>query len=129
MGPGIGGDGPEALEHAVAMRRVGRHRHAARVQAAEESRDEVEAGRIDEQHGLAGQAHLLQTGRDGAGSPIELGVRQIGVIGLAVEQMDAGRLPRAFVGVAAQYADQVAGKLMRTDAGFGVSRHGLWSPR
>ena len=50
------------------------------------------------------------------------------MIGLAVEQMDAGRLPRAFVGVAAQYADQVAGKLMRTDAGFGVSRHGLGLP-
>jgi len=113
-GPGIGGDGLEALEHAVAMRRVDRHRYATGVQAAEESRNEVEAGRIDQQHALAGKAHVLQASRDGSGSPIELGVGQTGVIGLAVEQMDAGRLPRAFVGVAAQHADQVGGKLMRT---------------
>jgi hypothetical protein len=31
------------------------------------------------------------------------------VIGLAVEQMDEGRFLRAFVGVEAQHADQVAG--------------------
>jgi hypothetical protein len=108
-GPGIGGDGLEALEYAVAMRRVGRHRYATGVQAAEESRNEVEAGRIDQQHALAGKAHVLQASRDGSGSPIELGVGQTGVIALAVEQMDEGRLPRAFVGVAAQHADQVAG--------------------
>ena len=126
--PGIGGDGLEALEHAVAMRRVGRNRHATGVQAAEESRNEVEAGRIDQQHALAGNAHVLQASRDGPGSPIELGVGQSGVIGLAVEQMDEGRLPRAFVGVAAQHADQVAGKLMRTNVDLVVNRHGSGSP-
>jgi hypothetical protein len=120
-GSGIGGDGPEALEHAVAMRRVGRHRDATGVQAAEESLDEVEAGRIDEQHALAGKSHVLQASRDGSGSPVELGVGKTGVIGLAIEQMDAGRLLRAFLGVAAQYADQVTWKLMRTDAGLRVN--------
>ena len=127
-GPGIGGDGLEALEHAVAMRRVGRNRHATGVQAAEESRNEVEAGRIDQQHALAGKAHVLQASRDGSGSPIELGVSQTGVIGLAVEQMDADRLPRAFVGVAAQYVDQVVGKRMQTNVELVVKRHGSGSP-
>ena len=111
------------------MRRVRRHRYATGVQAAEEGRDEVEAGRIDQQHALAGKAHVLQASRDGSGSPIELGVGQTGVIGLAVEQMDEGRLPRAFVGVAAQHADQMAGNLMRTNVGLGVNRHGPESPR
>ena len=109
------------------MRRVGWHRYATGVQAAEESRNEVEAGRIDQQHALAGKAHVLQASRDGSGPPIELGVGQTGVIALAVEQMDKGRLPRAFVGVAAQHADQVAGKLMRTNVGLGVNRHCLVS--
>src|ERR1022692_4700694 len=84
------------------------------VQAAEESRNEVEPGRIDQQHALAGKARVLQVSRDGSGSLVELGVGQTCVIALAVEQMDAGRLPRAFVGLAAQHADQVAGKLTRT---------------
>jgi hypothetical protein len=105
------------------MRRVGRHRYATGVQAAEESRNEVEAGRIDQQHALAGKAHVLQASRDGSGSPIELGVGQTGVIALAVEQMDEGRLPRAFFDVAAQRADQVAGKLMRTNVVLSANRH------
>ena len=111
------------------MRRVGRHRYATGVQAAEKSRNEVEAGRIDQQHALAGKAHVLQASRDGSGSPIELGVGQTGVIGLAVEQMDAGRLPRAFVGVAAKHADQVAGKLTRTNVDLVLKRHRSGSPR
>jgi hypothetical protein len=41
--------------------------------------------------------------------------------------MDAGRLPRAFVGVVAQHADQVVGKLMRTSVGVGVNQHCLVS--
>jgi hypothetical protein len=49
------------------------------------------------------------------------------VIGLAVEQMDAGGLPRAFVGVVAQHADQVVGKLMRTSMAMGVNQHCLVS--
>jgi hypothetical protein len=65
----------------------------------------------------------LQASRDGAGSPIELGVAQLGLLGLAVDQMDAGRLPRSFVGMTAQHADQVAGKLMGAEAGLGVNRH------
>jgi hypothetical protein len=111
-GPGIGGDGLEAPEYAVAMGRVGWHRYATGVQAAEESRNEVEARRIDQQHALAGKAHVPQASPNGSSSPIELGVGQTGVIALAAEQMDEGRLPRAFVGVATQHADQVAGKLM-----------------
>src|SRR3972149_2483198 len=61
----------------------------------------------------AGPATPLVRGgsRDGSGSPIEPGVGQTGVIGLAVEQMDEGRLPRAFVGVAAQGADSGGGEL------------------
>jgi hypothetical protein len=50
------------------------------------------------------------------------------VIGLAVEQMDEGRLLRAFVGVAAQHADQVAGKLMLTNVDLVLNRHGSGSP-
>ncbi len=92
------------------MRRIGRHRHATGVQAAEESRDEVEARRIDQQHALAGKAHVLQTSRDGSGSPIELGVGQAGLIGLVVDQLDAGFLLWAFVRVASQHGDQVVGK-------------------
>src|SRR3990172_3391623 len=111
------------------MRRGGRHRYATGVQAAEESRNEVEAGRIDQQHALAGNAHVLQASRDGSSSPIELGVGQTGVIGLAVEQMDEGRLPRAFVGVAAQREDQGAGKWMRMNVDLVVKRHGSGSPR
>ena len=110
------------------MRRVGRNRHATGVQAAEESRNEVEAGRIDQQHSLAGKAHVLQASRDGSGALFQLGVRQDGVIGLAVEQMDECRLIRAFLGVAAQRADQVAGKLMRTNVDLVVKRHGSGSP-
>jgi hypothetical protein len=45
------------------------------------------------------------------------------VIALAVEQMDEGRLPRAFFDVAAQRADQVAGKLMRTNVVLSANRH------
>jgi len=109
---------------------VGRSATAThRVQAAEEGRNEVEAGRIDQQHELAGTAHVLQARRDGSGPPIELGVGQAGVTGLAVEQMDAGRLPRALVGVAAQHTDQVAGKLTRTNVGLGANRHAAGSPR
>ena len=122
-GPGIGGDGLEALEYAVAVRRVGRHRYATGVQAAEESRNEVEAGRIDQQHALAGKAHVLQASGDGSGSPIELGVGQTGVIAPAVEQMDEGRLPSAFVGAVAKHADQVARKLMWTNVVLSVNRH------
>jgi hypothetical protein len=128
-GPGIGGDSLEALEYAVAMRRVGWHRYATGVQAAEESRNEVEAGRINQQHALAGKAHVLQASRDGSGSPIELGVGQTGVITLAVEQMDEGRLPRAFVGLAAQRVDQVAWKLMQTNVVLSVNRHNPGFPR
>jgi hypothetical protein len=128
-GPGIGGDGLEAFEYAVAMRRVGRHRYATGVQAAEEGRNEVEAGRIDQQHALAGNAHVLQTSRDGSGSPIELGVGQTGVITLAFEQMDEGGLSRAFLGVAAQRVDQVAWKLMRTNVVLSVNGHNTGFPR
>ena len=105
------------------MRRVGRHRYATGVQATEESRNEVEAGRIDQQHALAGKAHFLQASRDGSGSPIELGVGQTGVIAPTVEQMDEGRLPSAFVGAAAQHADQVARKLRWTNVVLSVNRH------
>jgi len=128
-GSGISGDGLEALEYVVAMRRVGRHCYATGVQAAEEGRNEVEAGRIDQQHALAGKAHVLQASRDGSGSPIELSVGQAGVITLAVEQMDEGRLPRAFVGVAAQRVDQVAWKLMQTNVVLSVNRHNPGFPR
>jgi hypothetical protein len=41
--------------------------------------------------------------------------------------MDAGRLPRAFVGVVAQHADQVVRKLMRTSVGMGMNQHRLIS--
>jgi hypothetical protein len=51
------------------------------------------------------------------------------VIALAVEQMDEGRLPRAFVGVAAQRADQVAGEQMRTNVVLSVNRHNPGFPR
>ena len=103
------------------MRRVGWHRHATGVQAAEEGRNEVEAGWIDQQHSLAGKTHVLQAGSDGAGPLFQLGVRQDGLIGLAIEQMNKCRLIRTFLGVAAQHADQIAGNLMRTNMCFYVN--------
>jgi hypothetical protein len=111
------------------MRRVGRHCYATGVQAAEEGRNEVEAGRINQQHALAGKAHVLQASRDGSGSPIELGVGQAGVIALAVEQMDECWLPRAFVGVAAQRVDQMAWKLTQTNVVLSVNRYNPGLPR
>jgi hypothetical protein len=71
-----------------------------------------------------GKAHVLQAGGDGSGSLVELGVGQTGVIGLAVEQMNEGRLLWALVGLAVQDMDQVFGKLMRTNLGLVVNRHG-----
>jgi hypothetical protein len=45
------------------------------------------------------------------------------VIAPTVEQMDEGRLPSAFVGAAAQHADQVARKLRWTNVVLSVNRH------
>jgi hypothetical protein len=45
------------------------------------------------------------------------------VIAPAVEQMDEGRLPSAFVGAVAKHADQVARKLMWTNVVLSVNRH------
>jgi hypothetical protein len=50
-------------------------------------------------------------GSDGPGPLIQLGVRQDGLIGLAIEQMNKCRLIRPFLGVAAQRSDQIAGNL------------------
>jgi hypothetical protein len=58
-GLGVGGDSVEAIYHTVTMRWVSWHRHAIGVQAAEEGRNEVEAGWIDQQHSLAGKTQVL----------------------------------------------------------------------
>jgi len=44
-------------------------------------------------------------GSDGAGPLFQLGVRQDGLIGLAIEQMNKCRLIRPFLGAVAQHSD------------------------
>ena len=117
-GLGVGGDRMKAIEHSVAMRRVGRHGHAIGVHAAEEGRNEVESRRIDKQYALAGKAHVLQVGSDGAGSPVELSVCHDGLIGLAVKQIRKCSLIRTILDEAAQHMDQITGILMRTNLLF-----------
>ena len=86
----------------MTTRRVGWHRHTTGVQAAEEGRNEVESGWINQQHSLAGKAHVLQAGSDGAGPLFQLGVCQDSLIGLPIEQMNKCGLIRPFLSVAAQ---------------------------
>ena len=89
----------------MATRWVGWYRHATGVQAPEEGRNEVESGRIDQQHSLAGKAHVLQVGSDGPGSQVELSVRHDGLIGLAVDQIRKCSLIRTILDVVAQHMD------------------------
>ena len=105
------------------MRRVGWNRYAIGVQAAEEGRNEVKAGGIDQQHSLAGKTAALQVGSNSAGPLFQLGVCQDGLIGLAIEQMHKCRLIGTFLGVAAQRADQIAGNLLRINIYFCISGH------
>jgi hypothetical protein len=62
-------------------------------------------------------------GSDGADPLFQLVVRQDGLIGLAIEQMNKCRLIRTLLGVAAQRADQIGGNLMRTNMRFYTNGH------
>jgi len=120
-GSSIIGDSVEAIYHTVAMRWVCRHNHTVGVQAAEEGCYEVEAGRIDQKHSLAGQTHVLQVSSDGAGPLFQLGVRHDGLIELIIKQMNKCRLIRILLSLAAERTDQIVGKLMQTDMRFSVN--------
>ena len=102
----------------MATRRVGWYRHTAGVQAAEKGRNKVESGRIDKQYSLAGKTHVLQAGSNGAGSSVELGVRQNSVIELAIKQINKCRLIRTFLGVVVQHAYKIIWSLMWTNSHF-----------
>jgi hypothetical protein len=105
----------------MAMRRVGRHRRAIGVQTAEKGRNEVEAGGIDEQNSLAGSAQTLQVSCDGAGTLIQPGVCQNGLMGRTIEQMNKCRLIRSFLRLIAERFDQIVRNLMQTAMRFFVN--------
>ena len=103
---GIVGDRLDAGRRAVQPRRVRRHRDHAGIQAAEERRDEIEAGRVEEQRPLTLQALRLEPGPDGPGLPVELAVGQVDFLGFSVDQKRIGPVVRLAFCPLAQQVDQ-----------------------
>ena len=103
---GIGGDRLDAGRRAVHPRRVHRHRHHCGILTAEERRDEIEAGRVEEQRPLTLQALRLEPGPDGPGLPVELAVGQVDFLGFSVNQKCIGSVVRLAFCPLAQQVDQ-----------------------
>ncbi len=83
---GISGNRLDAGRRAVHSRRIRRHRHHFGILTAEERRDEIEPGWVEEHGPLALQALRLQPCSDGPGLPVELVIGQMDFLGFSVNQ-------------------------------------------
>jgi len=103
---GVAGERLESIERAVA-RQVGRDGNAARVERAEERRDEFEAGRIRKYDALARQVHVLKARGDRACAAVELRVRHRRSLRRVVGRAHECGVIRTLAGESAQAAEQI----------------------
>ena len=106
LGRRVTADGFDAGHIPVAARRVSRNRNGPRVQAAQEPLDEFEAGRIQQQDSLAGQAHLGQFRRDRPGASVQILVADAAVFPLAIREIK-GSLLRLLLGPVTERVNKV----------------------
>ncbi len=87
-------------------RRIGRNGHDARIEAAEEGGDELQARRIEQESALSGLQRLAQSGGDGPGAAVQLRQREPGPFLLAVRQKNESLVLGPFGGTGADQGNQ-----------------------
>jgi hypothetical protein len=91
--------------------------NAARVEHAEERRDEFEAGRIRKYDALARELHVLKARSDRACAAVELRVRHRRPLRRVVGRAHECGLIRTLAGVSAQAAEQIRAARAQADLG------------
>ena len=103
---GIGGNRLDAGRRAVHPRRISRHRDHFGILTAEERRDEIQSGRVEEQGPLTLQVLRPQPGSDGPGLPVQLAVGQMDFLEFSVNQKRIGTVVRLTFCPLAQQVNQ-----------------------
>ena len=105
-GPGVVEDRAQPGQAARRARRVRRHRHRSRVEAAEECADEFQAGWEQQEDPLPRRLQRRERGADPARLPLQLGEGDLRRLDLAVCQELVGDIVGAFRSPCLQQSDQ-----------------------
>ena len=125
-GIGVAGDRLDPLNRPILARRVRRNRDRTAVQTAEKSSDEVETRGKEEQHALPGHPRSLEPGTERPSLPVELGVGDVELVLLAVDE----ERERPVMGaVGRPLPQQVDDRFGERRFGVGIGIHVPWDLR
>ena len=125
-GIGVAGDRLDPLNRPILPRRVRRNRDRTAIQAAEKRSDEVEPRGKKEEDALPGHPRSLEPGTERPGLPVELGVGDVELVLLAVDE----ERERPVMGaVGRPLPQQVDDRFGERRFGVGIGIHVPWDLR